>query len=366
MKSTIAMLAFAFGTHAFAQSKPVCVPPACHPAKDAASFRALNATSMKPGSLYFHFTQEPGTFEEWVKSSPVEYEFLGLWDGYKEPLMLTPKDKKEVLEKLTMFVSSAKAIINKPITDIKLQKLIQLDFVRNLDTDIKHEPIAPTAIMPLVAGKGEINNFKWCNAGSIKTNFKRPMLETNLAVLNRPGSSWCSDTGRSLCLESCYHFPMAYTPVVWGYNKGKAKSEYDKKDFGFAIQSEVRYFTSEAELGKRRKISELTGIDTPVRGILEQNIFYINQLLQYGKVLAVFQEHPTDAGKTIVTSYYVFGAQTETWLKKYDFVGVELETKEVLMGRVDGVNTETGLTAGFPVYTRNFSSSLATKLENMK
>ena len=39
----------------------------------------------------------------------------------------------------------------------------------------------------------------------------------------------------------------------------------------------------------RPACKELTGLDTPVAGVLEQNIFYVNQIMKFGKLLAVFQ-----------------------------------------------------------------------------
>ena len=37
--------------------------------------------------------------------------------------------------------------------------------------------------------------------------------------------------------------------------------------------------------------------------MLEQNIFYVNQVMRFGKLLAVFQANPADANKTVVTAF---------------------------------------------------------------
>ena len=39
-------------------------------------------------------------------------------------------------------------------------------------------------------------------------------------------------------------------------------------------------------------------------GVLEQNIFYVNQVMEFGKFFAVLQQNRTDSTKTIVTAYY--------------------------------------------------------------
>ena len=39
-------------------------------------------------------------------------------------------------------------------------------------------------------------------------------------------------------------------------------------------------------------LQELTALDTPVSGVLEQDIFYVNQIMKFGKFFAVFQSHP--------------------------------------------------------------------------
>jgi hypothetical protein len=42
-------------------------------------------------------------------------------------------------------------------------------------------------------------------------------------------------------------------------------------------------------------LAALTGLDTPSVGALEQTIFYVSQIMQFGKLLAVFQRSPTEA-----------------------------------------------------------------------
>jgi hypothetical protein len=330
---------------------------------ESAKFTALNADSMNPASVYFQFTEAPLPFTEWMAKNPNEYAFLALYDGYTEPTLLTRKKKTPITEKMTMFVAKAKTIINKPASAVNLKGMITLPFIQKLDPEIRHAQIAPGQIMPIVGGQPSITNFqKLCNAEG--KYIVRPSLELALDKLNRPGQSWCADASRSICVESCYIFNSGYRTVVSGYNKFKAEDEYDKKDFGMATQSEIRYFVSEAEMGKKIPVAALTGINTPVRGALEQNIFYFNQMVQYGKIVAFFQENPKDASKTIVTSFLVFGIQSSTYEKVYSLMGLELSVKDILMGRGGRLNTASGITAGLPIYTQNIAKSLSRIIEN--
>ena len=84
-------------------------------------------------------------------------------------------------------------------------------------------------------------------------------------------------------------------------------------------------------------LASLTGLDTPPVGALEQNIFYVNQVMQFGKLLAVFQQHPTDASQTIVTVFIALAVETSVLAKKKEFVKVpvlrNLVPAQVLAGQ---------------------------------
>lgn len=357
MKLTALAFTACFALAAQAQEKALEIVP------EATKFSAITTDNMKPGTVYYQSTENPLPFADWKNTNSNEYTFLALYDGYIEPTLLTRKKKTPITEKMTMFVAKAKTIINKAPANINLKNMATLGFLQKLDPEILHAQITPGQIMPVMGGRAQIDNFKsLCNKE--KPYIVRPSLELALDKLNRPSQPWCADTSRSICVESCYIFNGGYRSVVTGYNNFKAEDEYDKKDFGMATQSEIRYFVSEAELGKKVPVAALTGINTPVRGVFEQNIFYFNQMVQYGKVIAFFQEHPKDASKTVVTSYLVFGMQSSTYDKVYNIMGLTLEVKEILMGRGGRLNTASGITAGLPIYTQNIAKSLSKILEN--
>ena len=110
----------------------------------------------------------------------------------------------------------------------------------------------------------------------------------------------------------------------------------------------------------------MTGIDTPPVGALEQNIFYVNQVMQFGKLLAVFQRHPTDAKQTIVTVFMSLAVESSLLGKKKEFMKVpvlrNLVPAQVMAGK-SSFNTGKSISAGLPVYARNQVKAIAAKLE---
>src|SRR5260370_19874052 len=103
-------------------------------------------------------------------------------------------------------------------------------------------------------------------------------------------------------------------------------------------------------------LSALTGLDTAPAGALEQNIFYINQVMQFGKLLAVFQAHPSDAKQTVVTVFVALAVESNVLAKKNEFMKVpvlrNLVPAQVLSCK-RSVNSVDSLSAGSPVYARN-------------
>lgn len=317
------------------------------------TFQAITGEALEPNSLFY--SEQIVPFSSW---NGAEKELLNLFPGYQEPTTVSIKDgvRKTQLEKLTVYITKQRSVINKPAAQINLASLVNLDSVRKLDPEIKHVAIQAPQFIGNVAGRAPINNFKWCNEPGKSPSIFRPEREIDLNHTLSPQRPWCSQQDRSLCVESCYLFGKGWTNGVALANAA-ITTESEKKDYGAAFQAEVRYLVSEAELGNKIPLVKLTNLKTPVRGIVEVNMFYFNQIIQFGKVLAVFQEHPTDASKTVVTSFMVISVKTRTW-EKYGVI------KDVLRGKSLILNTRTGLTAGVPVFSQNFAKSMLNILEN--
>lgn len=349
-----------FATAAFTLLMCACLALSVSAAKlsvetlDAKKFHALDAGSLQTGKLYY--TGGVSAFPDWTAASPAASQNLVLFPGYKEPTVIVSKNgiEKQDVEKLVVFVGIAKNVLNKAPGQIDIAKVIRKDVVDGFDTEIEHIEIKPDQLMPnVVASKQPINSFQWCNKNG--PDIVRQLREKDLSANQNPKRPWCPADGRTICLESCYIFG-----TFWHEGVGAANLMYeekDKKDYGIASQSELKYFTDEKELGLPVPLAKLTGIKTPVRGGLQQSLIYFNQVMQFGKVIVVLQDSPSNPNQTVMTTYFVIGLKKRTW----DSFG---EIRDILMGESMMFNTSTGITAGLPVYSQNTIKAMAGALEN--
>jgi hypothetical protein len=111
---------------------------------------------------------------------------------------------------------------------------------------------------------------------------------------------------------------------------------------------------------------KLTGIDAPVAGALEQNIVHVNQVMQFGKFLAIFQPRPDDPGQTVVTAFMVLGVDSDLFEKKKEYAEVpvlrNLIPAQVISGN-STFNTGNSISAGLPNYARNRLKAIAEIIE---
>src|SRR6185503_8222782 len=164
-----------------------------------------------------------------------------------------------------------------------------------------------------------------------------------------PARPWCEPRPHAICIQSRYQLegklPIGIRLVNKLDESRKKIAEY------LEFQSELRVLpTAEIDL---LALAKLTGIDTPVTGVLEQNIFYINQIMQFGKFLAVVQPHPADARRTIATTFIVLAIKTRVLERKKEYENVpvlrNLVPAQVLTGN-SSFNTGTSISAGLPGY----------------
>ena len=128
-----------------------------------------------------------------------------------------------------------------------------------------------------------------------------------------------------------------------------------------SFQSELRVLPPAEAAG----LAALTKIDTPVAGGLEQTIFWVNQILRFGKFLAVLQPVAGDPAKTAVTAYMTLGIKADVLDRKKEYERVpvlrNLLPAQVLMGN-SSFNTGTSISAGLPTYARNRIAAFADAL----
>lgn len=310
--------------------------------QEVKSFSALAPGDVKPRTVYFMDVAgsaivDPSTglikFEDWVRERPLEARFLSLYAGYQEPtinvtVLGTTRPYKE---KLHVYVSAARFVIQKPAEKIRLEQYGTVPFLERIDPAITHERIA---------------------AGDVK-----PLKDADWTHSRHPQRAWCSGE-EALCIRSVYKFEGKLPIGIRLANKledgGKKIADY------LEFESEVRPLPPE-EIA-RGGLAELTGLKGSVTAAIEQSIFYVNQVMQFGKFLAVLQADPQDPNRTFATVIIALGVESDVLELKKEYreypVLRNLVPVQVLMGK-SSFNTGGSLSAGLPAYTRNNIKAIA-------
>lgn len=276
-------------------------------------------------------------FEDWERAKPEEKRFLSLFPNYAEPRIKVSVHgiEKPYTEKLHVYVVETRFLIAKPADDVDLTRFVSLDVLEALDPSIKHRRIT--------------------------ADQARPNSDPQSAHNRHPDRRWC-EAPQTLCIESRYPLEGRLPVGIRLANKleegGKKISEY--MDF----QTEIRVLPKQ-EIDQQG-LASLTKIETPVAGVLEQTLFDVNQVMQFGKLLAVLQPHPADRSKTVVSVFMALGIETDVLQQKKEFANVpvlrNLIPVQVLMGK-SSFNTGNSISAGLPSYVRNRIRTIAGMLE---
>jgi hypothetical protein len=304
---------------------------------DVRSLADAGPDRLKPGTVAFTDNRAGGaaepaggltSFEDWARASPLEKQYLSLYPGYTEPTVNTTLDgvTKPIKEKLTMYVAQARFIVPKPPQQVDLAGFATIGSLEKLDPAIKEHRLAPADVE----------------------------VEPN----GTPGRPWCP--AGTLCIKSHYQLEGK---IPTGVHLVNQLTESRKKIADYLeFESELRVVPpSEIDPG----LARLTAIDAPVTGVIEQNIFHVNQVMQFGKFLAVFQQDAADPNRTVVTAYIVLAIKSRVLdnRKKFENVPVlrNIVPSQVLMGK-SSFNTGTSISAGLPLYARNHIRAFAEML----
>ncbi len=317
---------------------------------DVSAARKVDVAQLKPGTI--EFSDKTGTgavdsetalfhFDQWAEQHPNEKKFLALFPAYAEPTIhkTADGDTAPIAEKLYMYVAQARFMLDRAPDTIDLAKYIALPFLEKIDPAIKHKAITAADVTAFKDDPGAGND--------------------------NPDRKWCTGRAASICIQSTYSFEGKIPLGIMLVNKlrDSAKKVADHIDF----QSELSALAP-ADVDQPG-LQQLTGLDTPVSGALEQDIFYVNQIMKFGKLLAVFQNHPGDAGKTVVTAFMSLAIKARVLDEKRSFEKVpvlrNLVPAQVLMGQ-SSFNAGNSISAGLPKYARNEVKTIAAVLENDK
>jgi hypothetical protein len=311
--------------------------------------RKADVAQLKSGTIAFSDHTSADTiasetalvrFDEWADKDPAEKKFLALFPSYTEPTVgkKINGSTTQVTEKLYMYVAQARFILDRAPGAIDLAHEVMLPFLEKIDPAITHKTIAAADVGPFTdeAGTGNDN----------------------------PDRKWCAGRMTSVCIQSSYKFEGKIPMGIMLVNKLRdTKKVADHIDF----QSELSAL-SPADLDQAG-LQGLTALDTPISGVLEQNIFYVNQIMKFGKFLGVFQSDPADAKKTVVTAFMALAIKASVLDERRGFEKVpvlrNLVPAQVLMGQ-SSFNSGSSLSAGLPKYARNEIKTIAGILEQDK
>jgi len=278
-------------------------------------------------------------YEDWGNARPNHRQFLSLYPGYTEPNVdyIVDGVRRRYRERLHMYVAEARFVIARAPGSIELARLATLPFVEQLDPAIKHRP-ATAEDLARPKGPKAIHN-------------------------QHPQRKWCEGRPTVICIQSTYKLEGRLPVGIALANKIREGSRTISDTLEFTSELTV---LSSAEIGELG-LARLTRLETPATGALEQSIFHVNQVMQFGKLLAVFQAHPDDPKKTVVSVFTALGIESSLLGKQKQYAKVpvlrNLVPAQVLAGK-SSFNSGRSLSAGLPVYARNQIKAIAALLES--
>lgn len=319
----------------------------------AAGFRIQDVpdiTKVAPGSLpagTIAFTDhrsdelvDPKTglirFSDWARARPLQKQLLSLYPSYDEPSVTTTVNgvAKTLKRKLHVYVAEAKFELARPPATVDLTRFATLATLEKMDPAIKHRLIGPNDVVPNKDQKLSAHN---------------------------PARRWCENAATVICIQSRYQFEGKLPAAIMLLNKLRDSGKQVADNIEF--QSELR-IVPPAEIDQAA-IAGLTGVDTPVASALEQTIVHVNQVMQFGKVLAVLQPSPADPNRTIVSTFVALAVESDLFEKRKELEGVpvlrNMVPAQVLAGN-SSFNTGNSISAGLPSYSRNRIEAMATAL----
>jgi hypothetical protein len=271
-------------------------------------------------------------FSDWEHSRLQQKQLLSLFPSFEEPMVTSAESAAKLRKRrLHVYVADARFALAKPAASIHLSKMITLAMIEQLDPSIKHRLISAADVIPNKDPKSSNHN---------------------------PKRQWCEGGATLICVQSRYQLEGRLPIGIMLVNKIR---ENHKKIADFVeFQSELRLVPQE-EIDQAA-LAKATGIGAPVAGVVEQNIFYVNQIMQFGKFLAVLQPDPADAEKSVATAFIALAVDSELFEKKKELESVpilrNLVPAQVLAGN-SSFNSGNSISAGLPKYSRNRVKAVA-------
>jgi hypothetical protein len=317
--------------------------------EDVPSATALDVTQLKPNTIAFN-DHTGGSiaesdayltrFDDWASKHPNQKKFLSLFPSYTEPGPRSgASDADASSGKIYVYVAQARFVLDRAPGSIDLAHYVTLPFLQKIDPSIKHTPITADQVVQLRSDGNDGND--------------------------NPDRKWCTGRTTSICTMSTYKMEGKIPIGILLVNKlrDSAKKVSDHIDF----ESELSALTPDDI--DQAGVQQLTTLNTPISGVLEQNIFHVNELMRFGKFFAVFQSHPSDPDKTVVTAFMAIGIGADLLDKKREYENVpilhNMVPAQVLVGQ-SSFNSGDSISGGLPKYARNEIAMIAGILEQDK
>lgn len=312
----------------------------------ATSLASVPVDQLKPRTVIFNDHREDELFErgsgfvkfeDWGRVLPLQKQFLSLYPSFVETVTTKTVDgqSKTYKDRLHMYIAEARFLLTKPASSLNLGRYTTLPFIESIDPSIKHQVIKASDTTLLKEDRNHSNRH--------------------------PEREWCEGKSVAICIRSRYQLEGKLPMGVALANKLR-EGERRLQPF-VEFESEVRTL-SPAEIDEPGLI-KLTGINTPVAAVLEQNIFAVNQIIRFGKFIAIMQPQPSNPNNTVTTVLISIAVASSTleMKKNYEDVPVlrNLVPSQVLLGN-SSFNTGNSLSAGLPVYARNRIKAIAESL----
>lgn len=314
--------------------------------EETGSVATVSPAALKPQTIYFtdHRQDElvdPKSglirFSDWAKAKPLEKQLLSLYPGYEEPTIkigASGANSKTIKRRLHVYVAEARFELPRPPSAIDLPRYASLAFLERMDPAIKHRRIGPDEVTPNVDPK--------------------------FAANKNPNRRWC-DSPAATCIKSRYQFEGKLPIGIQLLNKLRDSGKQIAEHLEF--EGELRVVPT-AEIDQAA-FARLTGVEAPVAAALEQAIVHVNQVMQFGKFLAILQPKPGHPNATVVTAFVALAVETDLFEKRKEFESVpvlrNMVPAQVLAGN-SSFNTGNSISAGLPNYARNRIKALATTL----
>lgn len=272
-------------------------------------------------------------FADWGKAKPLQKQLLSPYPNYEEPSITATigGTTKTLKRRLHIYVAEARFELARAPNAIDLTRYVSLAFLERMDPAIKHRLISASDVTP--------NN------------------DARLAN-KHPNRRWCEGGVGVICIKSRYQFEGKLPSAISLLNKLR-ESGKQIADF-IEFESELRIIPAAAI--DQAGLAQLTGIDTPVTAALEQSIVHVNQVMQFGKFLAVLQAKPGDPSHTVATAFVALAVESDLFEKRKEFEGVpvlrNMVPAQVLSGN-SSFNTGNSISAGLPNYARNRIKAMA-------